>query len=604
MQHSQDNKNLLLAIVLSVVVMVGWNYLYGVPQAEKARQAAQQGQTQQQVPGAAPAIPGQGAAPSPPGQPTATPAPAGQKSRAEAVSATGRIAIDTPALKGSISLKGARFDDLSFQKYRESVTPGSPNINLFSPADAPDGYYADFGWVPPTGSAIGAPNSETLWTSSSTALAPGQPATLTYDNGQGLVFTRTISVDDKYMFTIADRVENRGSQPQSVSPYGRISRIGAPKTEGIYVLHEGLIGFLGDQRLNELTYADMDKQKVKNFKGVTGGWLGFTDKYWAAAIVPTQDKTFDAAFGATAGKPSVYETVSVQPAVTIAPGAATENTLKLFAGAKEVETIDAYKDSQSILMFDKMIDWGWFYWLTKPLFTVINYFNHLFHNFGVAILIVTVLVKLLFYPLANKSYRSMAMMKEAQPEMMAIKERNPDDRVKQQQEMMELYKKKKINPMAGCLPVLLQIPVFFALYKVIYITIEMRQAPFFGWIRDLSAPDPTTVFNLFGLLPYTVPNVSFLHLGVWPIVMGITMWLQMKMNPEPPDPVQKQIFAWMPLVFTFMLAAFPAGLVIYWAWNNFLSIVQQYIINRQLGVKVELWDNLRKTFRPGSKPAA
>ena len=598
MQQPQDNKNLLLAIGLSVLVMVGWNYFYGVPQAEKTRQAAQNAQVQPAVPGAAPVQPGQSAAPQAgTGALPGAAAPSVLKSRADALAATRRIAIDTPALRGSISLKGGRFDDLSFVKYRETVDPKSASIVLFSPSDAEKGYFADFGWVAPAGSTIAAPNADTIWTSSGGTLTPQTPVTLTYDNGQGQVFSRSIAVDERFMFTITDKVENKAAAPVALSPYGRISRVGAPATEGVYVLHEGLIGYLGDQKLQEITYTDMNKAKAKSFKDVTGGWLGMTDKYWAAAIIPQQDRAYSAAFGATSANTPVYETAAVLNQALVAPGTTAESATRLFAGAKEVGVIDQYETSLSISNFNLMIDWGWFHFITRPLFKVMDYINKMVGNFGVAILIVTVLIKALFFPLANKSYRSMAKMKEAGPEMQAIKERFADDRMRQQQEMMELYKTKQINPMAGCLPVLVQIPVFFALYKVIYVTIEMRQAPFFGWIKDLSAPDPTSIFNLFGLLPYAVPNISFLHLGVWPILMGITMWLQMKMNPEPPDPTQKMIFAWMPLVFTFMLASFPAGLVIYWAWNNSLSVLQQYLIMRQTGVKVELWDNLKATFK-------
>ena len=598
MQQPQDNKNLLLAIGLSVLVMVGWNYFYGVPQAEKTRQNAQNAQVQPAQPGAVPSQPG--LSPAPQAGAGALPGsaqPSVLKSRADALAATQRVAIETPALRGSISLKGGRFDDLSFVKYRETVDPKSASIVLFSPSDAEKGFFADFGWVAPAGSTIAAPNADTIWQSSGGKLTPQTPLVLTFDNGQGQLFTRTLAVDDRFMFTITDKVENKGAAPVSLSPYGRISRVGAPVTEGVYVLHEGLIGYLGDSKLQEIVYKDMDKAKAKSFKDVTGGWLGFTDKYWAAAIIPQQDKAYSAAFGATSATVPVYETAAVLNQAVVAPGASAESVNRLFAGAKEVGVIDSYESALKINNFDLMIDWGWFHFITKPLFKLMDYINKLVGNFGVAILIVTVLIKILFFPLANKSYRSMAKMKEAGPEMQSIKERLPDDRQRQQQEMMELYKRKQINPMAGCLPVLVQIPVFFALYKVIYVTIEMRQAPFFGWIKDLCAPDSTSLFNLCGLLPYAVPNVSFLQLGIWPIIMGITMWLQMKMNPEPPDPTQKMIFAWMPLVFTFMLASFPAGLVIYWAWNNSLSVLQQYLIMRQTGVKVELWDNLKATFK-------
>jgi YidC/Oxa1 family membrane protein insertase len=411
------------------------------------------------------------------------------------------------------------------------------------------------------------------------------------------------------MFTIRDSVENRTGAPVTVHPYGLVSRHGKPTTLGYYVLHEGLIGVLGDQGLQEYTYDKLGKEpplpgqttRARTWENVTGGFVGITDKYWAAAAVPDQNAPFTGSFTERdQGSTKVYQANILGDQRTIEPGATSETMQRLFAGAKEVRVVDGYKDSQHIKNFDLLIDWGWFYFITKPLFNVLDFFYHLVGNFGVSILIVTVLLKTLFFPLANKSYRSMAKMKAVQPEMTAIRERYADDKMKQQQALMELYKKEKINPVAGCWPVLIQIPVFFALYKVLFVTIEMRHAPFFGWIHDLAAPDPTSVFNLFGLLPFdpgTVPVIGhFLLLGAWPLIMGVTMWLQMKMNPEPPDPVQKQVFSWMPVIFTFMLGSFPAGLVIYWAWNNLLSVTQQAFIMRRNGVKVELWDNLRSTF--------
>ncbi len=350
------------------------------------------------------------------------------------------------------------------------------------------------------------------------------------------------------------------------------------------------------------TYKHQDETGQTTFDKSTGGWVGFTDKYWAATIIPDQTKPFVAQYGSEDAGRRVYRTAASYDPVTVAPGAASETTMRLFAGAKEVRTVDGYEDSLGVKKFELLIDWGWFYFLTKNLFWIIDWFFHLFGNFGIAILLVTLVVKAIFFPLANKSYASMAKMKAVQPQLKAIQERFKDDKMQLQKEMMELYKKEKINPVSGCLPVLIQIPVFFALYKVLFITIEMRHAPFFGWIQDLSGPDPTSIFNLFGLLPYAVPQ--FLHIGVWPLLMGITMWLQMKMNPEPTDPIQKTIFSWMPIIFTFMLASFPAGLVIYWAWNNFLSIAQQYFIMRRYKVKIELWDNIRGMFRRKEKPAA
>jgi YidC/Oxa1 family membrane protein insertase len=609
----EDNRNLLLAIALSVAVLLGWNYFYGVPQAEKQRlaqqQAAQQHTTQQSAqpaPGAQAPSPSQAGGPAAP-VPGTTPATTTVESRETALTRSPRVSIVTPTISGSINLQGGRIDDVVLRRYREQVDPRSPNIVLFSPSGSPHPYYAEFGFV--GGQPGTVPGPGTMWTADSTSLTPDRPVTLTYDNGQGLVFRRTISVDDQAMFTIRDAVENRGGAPVSLYPYGLISRHGKPATLGYYVLHEGLIGVLGDKGLQEWKYDAVDKGEPvpgQNTVGhlwdaVTGGFVGITDKYWAAAVIPDQAQAYQGSFTSRQeGAGRVYQANMLGQARTIEPGATTEVSSRLFAGAKEVSVVDQYAETLGIKNFDLLIDWGWFYFITKPLFKVLNFFYHLFGNFGVSILIVTVLLKILFFPLANKSYASMAKMKAVQPEMVAIRERFADDKMKQQQALMELYKKERINPVAGCWPVLIQIPVFFALYKVLFVTIEMRHAPFFGWIRDLAAPDPTSIFNLFGLIPYdpaAVPVVGhFLMLGVWPIIMGITMWFQMKMNPEPADPVQKQVFAWMPIIFTFMLGSFPAGLVIYWAWNNTLSVTQQYLIMRRHGVKVELWDNLRNAF--------
>ncbi|MCA0400197.1 MAG: membrane protein insertase YidC [Proteobacteria bacterium] len=598
---SEDNRNLILAIALSVIVMVGWNYWFGVPKLDQQRQQAQQTQSAQ---GQSSVVPQNGNAqpgvlqPPAAGQPTAPPSaiPAGVTiTREAALALSTRVAIETPVLKGSIALTGARIDDLSLVKYHETVDPKSPNIVLFAPQGAPGAYYADFGWVAAAGQSITLPGPQTLWQASTQTLKPGAPVTLSWDNGQGLVFSRKIEIDDKYLFTVTDSVKNNGTAPIALSPYGRVSRHGTPTTLGFYVLHEGPLGYL-DSALQEPSFDEIKKAKIKSFAKNEGGWLGITEKYWAAAIIPDQKKNFQAAFGANGNDP-VYEAAAIGEAVALAPGASLDSQTRLFAGAKEVHTINAYGDNLGVKNFDLMIDWGRLYFITKPLFIVMDWVYKLVGNFGVTILIVTVLIKLAFFPLANKSYASMAKMKAVQPEMLRIRDQFADDKMKQQQAMMELYKKEKINPMAGCLPVLVQIPVFFALYKVLFVTIEMRHAPFFGWIKDLAAPDPTNLFNLFGLLPFTPP--SMLHLGIWPIIMGVTMWVQMKMNPEPTDPIQKTMFAWMPVIFTFMLGSFPAGLVIYWAWNNTLSVLQQYAIMRKMGTKVELWDNLKATFKKG-----
>ncbi|TDR93382.1 membrane protein insertase YidC [Enterovirga rhinocerotis] len=606
-----DNKNLIMAIAMSVAVLIGWNYFFGSPLMEKQKQSQQQpapqaagsGHTGPTIPGAAP----QQGQPSTPSAST-VPGVAGSgvlQTREAALSRSPRIRIDTPALSGSLALKGARVDDVSLKRYHETVDPKSPEIVLLSPPGSPTPYYAEFGWVGP-----GAPNQDTVWTADSQVLTPERPVTLTYDNGQGLVFRRQISVDDKFVFTLQDTVENKGSAPVSLNAYGLVSRHGKPPTQGYYVLHEGMIGVVGDHGLQEYGYSALDKEppipgqptRGKVWDGVTGGFVGITDKYWAAAILPNQQLPYQGSFTSREdNKQFTYQANVLGETKTIAPGATLELTQHLFAGAKEVTQIDAYEKALGIKKFDLLIDWGWFYFITKPMFKALDFFYRMFGNFGVSILIVTVFLKLFFLPLANKSYASMAKMKAVQPEMTAIRERYKDDKAKQQQEMMALYKREKINPVAGCWPILIQIPVFFALYKVLFVTIEMRHAPFFGWIRDLAAPDPTSIFNLFGLLPFSVPE--FLHIGVWPIIMGITMFLQMKMNPEPPDPIQKAMFSWMPLIFTFMLASFPAGLVIYWAWNNLLSVAQQYVIMRRHGVKVELWDNLRGMFAKKKPPA-
>ncbi len=612
-----DNRNTILAVILSGLVLIAWQYLYNVPQMEKQRA---QTQTQAELQKAAPqSAPGTTNTPQAGSTPAAT-APAINQpaaaapvvSRDAAISATPRIKIDTPRLIGSISLKGARIDDLALVQFRETVDPTSPAIVLYSPSNTANPYYAEFGWVPATGTTARIPDQNTVWEQEGTgALSPNNPVTLKYDNGEGLTFRRTIAIDDRYLFTIKDEVTNVGTAPVTLYPFALISRHGTPQVSGYYILHEGLIGYLGDQGLQEYGYKKIDDAKSVNFN-VTNGWLGITDKYWASALLPETDARLQARFSSNlVGTVRTYQTDYLLDAKTVAIGGTASANARLFAGAKEASVVGinfplvgfgGYTRELGLNHFDLLIDWGWFYFITKPMFLALDWCFRLFGNFGVSILLVTVFVKLLFFPLANKSYASMAKMKSVQPQLQALKERYPDDRVKQQQEMMEIYKKEKINPIAGCLPVALQIPVFFSLYKVLFVTIEMRHAPFFGWIKDLSAPDPTNLFTLFGLLhfdPTQLPLFGhYLALGIWPIIMGITMWFQMKLNPTPPDPTQKMIFDWMPLIFTFMLAGFPAGLVIYWAWNNTLSVLQQSFIMRRNGVKVELFDNLKAVFAP------
>lgn len=610
MMMKEDNRNLLLAITLSVVVLLGWQYFYGVPQMEKQKQIAQQNQqTQSQQasqPAGAPVAPGQapapGTAPAQPSQAPAAAAPAAT-TRDAALAASPRVRIDTPKIAGSISLAGARIDDVSLKAYRETVDPNSPIIVLLSPAGGPNAYYSDFGWVAGAGANVALPSATTVWSADGQVLTPEKPVTLSWDNGQGLVFKRRIAVDANAMFSIRDEVENKGSAPVQLYPYGQVVRVGKPATLGYYVLHEGMIGSLGEAGLQEYTYDAIDKEPAlgsashgKAWKDAVGGFVGITDKYWAAAVIPDQARKYEGRYSSVqTGAQRTYQADFLGEPVNVAPGASAGTDSRLFAGAKEVSAIDGYEKNLGIKRFELMIDWGWFYFITKPMFYVMDWVYKHVGNFGIAILVVTVLLKALFFPLANKSYASMAKMKAVQPEMLAIRERYADDKMKQQQALMELYKTQKINPLAGCWPVLVQIPVFFALYKILFITIEMRHAPFFGWIRDLAAPDPT---NIFFFLPAAL--TAFLHLGFWPILMGVTMFVQMKMNPEPPDPVQKTMFTWMPVFFTFLLGSFPAGLVIYWAWNNLLSILQQGFIMKKHGVKIELWDNLRGMF--GKKP--
>jgi YidC/Oxa1 family membrane protein insertase len=580
-----EQRNLLLAIVVSVVILIGFQYLFEkmrpptpvTPPSPAATQTAPSAPPSTTSPGATPP-----AAPGAAGQAAGTAVAPAPETREQAIAAQPRVRINTPRLHGSVALAGGRIDDLTLATYHETVDPKSPEVVLLWPKGTKDPYFAEFGWVAGTPGAK-VPGPDTQWTASGGPLAPNSPMTLTWDNGAGLVFTRTISVDENYMFTVRDAVKNSGSTPVSLLPYALISRTGTPQVGGYYILHEGLIGELGGS-LREVKYSSLEPGKPTDYNS-TGGWLGFTDKYWLTALIPPEDATVKARFTRVVeGGVDRYQSDYLGSEITVPADGTAATSTRFFAGAKEVNLLDAYAKS-GIPHFDLAIDFGWFYFLTKPIFLTLQFFYGLIGNFGLAILLLTLLIKLAFFPLANKSYAAMSKMKLLQPEMQKIRERFPDDKARQQQEIMAMYKKVGANPLAGCLPIVIQIPVFFSLYKVLFVTIEMRHAPFFGWIHDLSAPDPTTFINLFGLIPFTPPEAiaHFVAIGAWPLLMGVTMYLQQKLNPQPVDPVQARMFMLLPIVFTYMLSAFPAGLVIYWAWNNLLSIAQQWAIMHRAG---------------------
>ena len=573
-----------------------------------------------------------------PGVPaTETGAGADPGSAPEAVAAAeeaGRIDVETPSLSGSISLAGGRIDTLSLTDYDQSLD-NDESVTILSPIGAATPYYTVFGWAP--GGALSAedvPGPDTLWTlQSGGTLTPETPVTLSWESPAGLIFNRTISVDDKFMFTVAQSVENTTETPVRLAPYGVVARHGEPQDlMGFFIIHEGAIRRT-DGELEEIDYGDMPDLSRDDLWGpsadvqeaTTDGWVGFTDHYWMTTLIPEQGKPFTSVVQYVPGA-DVYRTTARMPAVDVAAGASATTTTQVFAGAKEWETIRDYEagreiegfmpslsyffglsEQTGIEGFIDAIDWGWFYFLTKPIFFVLHELNALIGNMGIAIIALTLLIKALLFPLARKSYVSMAKMKELQPEMEKIKERAGDDRQKLQTEMMGLYKKEKVNPASGCLPILLQIPIFFSLYKVIFVTIELRHAPFFGPFQDLSAPDPTSIFNLYGLLPWAAPEptsiMALIFIGILPLLLGISMWLQQKLNPAPTDPTQAMIFAWMPWVFMFMLGSFASGLVVYWIANNVITFTQQYIIMRSHGYKPDLWGNIRAGVKPKKEAA-
>lgn len=572
----QDQRNLLLAIVLSVAILFGFQMLFVPPPPEAPTST-------EPVAGAeeSPLLPG-APTPSRPGLEVTD----GDATPVDEAIIVPRVPIETGEvgkLTGSIAVTGARIDDLVLTEYREGVPQDSPQITLLSRQGSPHPYFVEFGWIASDRDLAGPmPGPKTPWQTAGTVLAPDRPLVLTWDNGAGLTFERTISLDQDYMFTISQSVRNTGTQPIELSPYGLISRTDEPDTLGFYILHEGPIGAFNGE-LKEFDYDEVREDGTIT-ETSTGGWIGITDKYWLAALIPDQASVTESRF--VHSKPNGRDKFQVDylaSGLTVPAGGQVEVTNRLFAGAKEVPLIDGYQEQFDIAVFDRAIDFGYFYFLTKPLFYVLHEFNGWFGNFGLAILGLTVIIKLIFFPLANKSYVAMSKLKKLQPEMMKLREAYGDDKQKMNQEVMALYKREKANPLAGCLPILIQIPVFFALYKVLFVSIEMRHAPFYGWVTDLSARDPTSLFNLFGLIPFTPPE--FLMIGVWPLLMGFTMFLQQKLNPAPPDPIQARVMMMLPVIFIFLFATFPAGLVIYWTWNNVLSIAQQWVIMRRMGVR-------------------
>ncbi len=499
-----------------------------------------------------------------------------------------RVKIAAQDLSGSISLLGARLDDLVLTKYRETLAPDSPNVRLLEPLSDPEPYYVQYGWSAAPGAQVKLPGNDTVWKATAETLSAGHPVTLSWDNGEGLTFQIVFSVDDDYMFAVQQSVRNTSGTPVTLYPWSRVRRDYTPETSGYYILFEGMLGIV-DNTLQEMTYSSAKSETEKSKSDIaftsssSGGWAGFTDKYWLTALIPAQSVPATINFTHIKENGDHYQVdyLTKQPE-TLAPNSDAMLESHLFAGAKIVSLLQSYESRLSIPRFDYAVDWGYFWFLTRPIFTAIDWLNGLLGNFGLAIMAFTLGVKLLFFPLANYSYRSMSKMRLLGPRMQQMRERYKDEPQRMQQEMMAMYRAEKVNPASGCLPMVVQIPVFFSLYKVIFVTIEMRQAPFFGWIHDLSQVDPTNVFNLFGLIPFNPAEISpFLHMGAWPLIMGLTMFLQQKLNPPPPDPVQARMFQFMPVIFTFMMARFPAGLIIYWSWNNLLSIAQQWVIMRR-----------------------
>ncbi len=595
-----QNKNLILATVLSVLVILVWFILFPPEQPVTDPNA--------------PVVSAETV-------PSAETAPESEVSTTETaladaspVATAGRINIETAQLSGSISLAGGRIDDLSLSSYKETLEPGSENVTLLKPVGVDEAYYALFGWAPGLDQAASeVPGANTIWQlATGTTLTTSTPVQLVWDNGNGLEFRRKIEIDENYLFSVTQEVKNSSDNTVRMAPYAELVRHGEPSNQkGFFIIHEGAIRQSGEE-MNEFDYGDLrgfDRDErwgasTDVVKAEQNGWIGFTDHYWMTTLIPAADQPFEAVlqYGANS---DTYKAIARLATQEVAPGQTVSLTTQVFAGAKEWETIRNYESEKGIYKFIDSIDWGWFFFLTKPIFAVLHWLNGLIGNMGWAIIGLTLVIKAILFPLAYKSYVSMAKMKELQPEMEKLKEKAGDDKQKMQKGMMELYKTNKVNPASGCLPILLQIPIFFSLYKVIFVTLELRHAPWIGWIQDLSAPDPSSILNLFGLLPYNTPDANsflfILSLGVLPIILGISMWLQQKLNPTPTDPTQQMIFAWMPWVFMFMLGRFASGLVVYWIANNTITFTQQYIIMRSHGAKPDVFGNIRKSFKRKTK---
>jgi len=558
-----DFRNVLMAIVLSTAVLIGWATFFDAPIVEQ--QTTEKKITKNEDL-------------SSPSIDEEDNKIENENSRNDVINNTKRVNIENENIKGSLSLEGAIIDDILFKNYKEELG-GEKNVTFLNPRNSSKEYFIETGWASSGKENIKLPLLDTVWqVKGNSNLTPNNPVTLEWDNGENLIFTKKIELDDKFLFKITQTIKNNSNKSYQFYPYAQITKKEKPDGMKIYILHEGFLGVFGEE-LKEEDYDDIEKEKftINSSKG----WLGITDKYWLTAIVPEKEKDFKAEF---ISKNKKYRAnYIIKEASILNPSGTITNKIDAFVAAKEVTVIDNYAEKLNIEKFDLAIDWGWFYFFTKPLFFIIDYFFKLTGNFGWAIVIITALVRLIFFPLANYSFKSMAKMKILQPEMLRLKELHKGDKVKLQQEMMALYKREKVNPISGCLPVLIQIPFFFAIYKMLYVTLEMRHQPFFGWIKDLSERDPTSIFNLFGLIPWDPP--TFLMIGAWPILMGLSMWVQQKLNPTPPDPIQAKIFMFFPIFLTIILAPFPSGLVVYWTVNNILTIAQQWVIMRGTKVK-------------------